>query len=83
MDAYRAAKLRLFDTVLPPGAGAVVVWGIRDVPLTVGRSRRGALLAARTTITQSKAEEVTANLRTVRAIPLRLREAPPGDRLEV
>jgi len=28
-------------------------------------------------------EDVTANLRTVRAIPLRLREDPPGDRLEV
>jgi DNA ligase (NAD+) len=28
-------------------------------------------------------EDVTANLRTVRAIPLRLRDDPPGDRLEV
>ena len=28
-------------------------------------------------------EDVTANLRTVRAIPLRLREEPPGDTLEV
>ncbi|HUF07496.1 MAG TPA: NAD-dependent DNA ligase LigA, partial [Candidatus Binatia bacterium] len=28
-------------------------------------------------------EDVTANLRTVRAIPLSLREDPPGDRLEV
>ena len=28
-------------------------------------------------------EEVTANLRTVRAIPLRLRSDPPGDQLEV
>ena len=28
-------------------------------------------------------EDVTANLRTIRAIPLRLREDPPGDRLEV
>jgi DNA ligase (NAD+) len=28
-------------------------------------------------------EDVTANLRTVRAIPLRLREDPPGERLEV
>ncbi|HEX6129915.1 MAG TPA: NAD-dependent DNA ligase LigA [Candidatus Limnocylindria bacterium] len=28
-------------------------------------------------------EDVTANLRTVRAIPLRLRADPPGDRLEV
>jgi DNA ligase (NAD+) len=28
-------------------------------------------------------EDVTANLRTVRAIPLRLRHDPPGDRLEV
>jgi DNA ligase (NAD+) len=31
----------------------------------------------------STGEDVTANLRTVRAIPLRLREDPPGDRLEV
>jgi DNA ligase (NAD+) len=28
-------------------------------------------------------EDVTANLRTVRAVPLRLRADPPGDRLEV
>lgn len=28
-------------------------------------------------------EDVTANLRTVRAIPLRLRSAPPGERVEV
>jgi DNA ligase (NAD+) len=28
-------------------------------------------------------EDVTANLRTVRAIPMTLREEPPGDRLEV
>jgi DNA ligase (NAD+) len=28
-------------------------------------------------------EDVTANLRTIRAIPLRLRSDPPGDRLEV
>jgi DNA ligase (NAD+) len=28
-------------------------------------------------------EDVTANLRTIRAIPLRLRADPPGDRLEV
>jgi DNA ligase (NAD+) len=28
-------------------------------------------------------EDVTANLRTVRAIPIRLRAAPPGERLEV
>ena len=28
-------------------------------------------------------EDVTANLRTVRAIPLRLRADPPGDQLEV
>ncbi|HET8571433.1 MAG TPA: NAD-dependent DNA ligase LigA [Candidatus Limnocylindria bacterium] len=31
----------------------------------------------------STGEDVTANLRTVRAIPLRLREDPPGERLEV
>jgi DNA ligase (NAD+) len=31
----------------------------------------------------STGEDVTPNLRTVRAIPLRLREDPPGDRLEV
>ena len=31
----------------------------------------------------STGEDVTANLRTVRAIPIRLHEDPPGDRLEV
>jgi len=31
----------------------------------------------------STGEDVTANLRTVRAIPMPLREDPPGDRLEV
>ncbi len=31
----------------------------------------------------STGEDVTANLRTIRAIPLRMRRDPPGDRLEV
>jgi DNA ligase (NAD+) len=44
-----------------------------------GRSfERGATRGDGTT-----GEDVTANLRTVRAIPLRLRADPPGDRLEV
>ena len=41
MDAYRAAKLRLFDTVLPPGAGAVLNADADDFPLfsSVARAR--------------------------------------------
>jgi UDP-N-acetylmuramoyl-L-alanyl-D-glutamate--2,6-diaminopimelate ligase len=41
MDGYRAAKLRLFDTVLPAGAGAVLNADCDDFPLfsSVARTR--------------------------------------------
>src|SRR5690606_24876807 len=42
MDAYRAAKLRLFDTVLPEGAGAVLNADSDEYPMfsAVARARR-------------------------------------------
>ena len=44
---------------------------------------RGALARGATRGDGYAGEDVTANLRTVRAIPLRLRSDPPGDQLEV
>ncbi|MBY0339422.1 MAG: UDP-N-acetylmuramoyl-L-alanyl-D-glutamate--2,6-diaminopimelate ligase [Acetobacteraceae bacterium] len=48
MDAYRTAKLRLFDTLLPPGAAAVAHGGMDDATLSairaVTRERRLRLI---------------------------------------
>ena len=53
--------------------------------LAIQPALRGPLAscAARPAATATTGEDVTANLRTVRAIPLRLRADPPGDQLEV
>jgi DNA ligase (NAD+) len=90
-NAFGADELREFDSRVRRGLGL----GADDPPVTYvcelkidglaislryegRRFVRGATRGDGTT-----GEDVTANLRTVRAIPLRLHEDPPGDRLEV
>ncbi|MGH2379821.1 MAG: DNA ligase LigA-related protein, partial [Candidatus Limnocylindria bacterium] len=90
-NAFGADELREFDTRVRRGLGR----GADEPPVTYvcelkidglaislryegRRFVRGATRGDGTT-----GEDVTANLRTVRAIPLRLHEDPPGDRLEV
>jgi DNA ligase (NAD+) len=90
-NAFGADELREFDTRVRRGLGL----GADDAPVGYvcelkidglaislryeGRTFvRGATRGDGTT-----GEDVTANLRTVRAIPLRLRTDPPGERLEV
>ena len=90
-NAFGHDDLREFDTRVRRGLGR----GADDPPVTYvcelkidglaislryegRRFVRGATRGDGTT-----GEDVTANLRTVRAIPMTLRENPPGDRLEV
>jgi len=90
-NAFGADELREFDTRVRRGLGR----GPDDPPVTYvcelkidglaislryegRRFVRGATRGDGAT-----GEDVTANLRTVRAIPLSLHEDPPGDRLEV
>jgi DNA ligase (NAD+) len=90
-NAFGADELREFDARVRRGLGR----GADDPPVTYvcelkidglaislqyqgRRFVRGATRGDGTT-----GEDVTANLRTVRAIPLALHEDPPGDRLEV
>ena len=90
-NAFGADDLREFDSRVRRGLGR----GAADAPVTYvcelkidglaislryegRRFVRGATRGDGTT-----GEDVTANLRTVRAIPLRLHTDPPGERLEV
>ena len=90
-NAFGHDELREFDTRVRRGLGLtdaaapvpyVCELKIDGLAISLryeGRSFvRGATRGDGTT-----GEEVTANLRTVRAIPLRLRSDPPGDQLEV
>jgi DNA ligase (NAD+) len=90
-NAFGHDELREFDARVRRGlgqvddaAGVVYVCELKIDGLAIslrydGRSFvRGATRGDGTT-----GEDVTPNLRTVRAIPLRLRADPPGDRLEV
>ncbi|MBA2264658.1 MAG: NAD-dependent DNA ligase LigA [Chloroflexi bacterium] len=90
-NAFGADELREFDTRVRRGLGR----GLDDPPVTYVcelkidglaislryEGRRFVRVATRGDGTTG--EDVTANLRTVRAIPLSLHEDPPGDRLEV
>lgn len=88
-NAFSADELREFDARVRRGLGradepVAYVCELKIDGLAISlryegrRFVRGATRGDGTT-----GEDVTANLRTVRAIPLRLREDPPGDRLEV
>ena len=90
-NAFGADDLREFDTRVRRGLGRgaddppvayvceLKIDGLAISLLYEGRRfLRGATRGDGTT-----GEDVTPNLRTVRAIPLSLHEVPPGDRLEV
>ena len=90
-NAFGHDELREFDTRVRRGLGLaddapgvtyvceLKIDGLATSLRYEGRSFvRGATRGDGTT-----GEDVTANLRTVRAIPLRLRSDPPGDQLEV
>jgi UDP-N-acetylmuramoyl-L-alanyl-D-glutamate--2,6-diaminopimelate ligase len=71
LDAYRTAKLRLFDTVLPPGATAVLNTDCDDFPIfsTVARTRGLKLMGYGRT-----ADEIRLN---------RIQPLPDGQLLEI
>jgi len=89
-NAFSADDLREFDARVRRGLGRAAdepvayVCELKIDGLAISlryegrRFVRGATRGDGTT-----GEDVTPNLRTIRAIPLRLREDPPGDRLEV
>jgi DNA ligase (NAD+) len=90
-NVFGADDLREFDTRVrrglgrgpdDPPVGYVCELKIDGLAISLRyegrRFQRGATRGDGTT-----GEDVTANLRTVRAIPLSLHEEPPGDRLEV
>ncbi|HEV8053600.1 MAG TPA: NAD-dependent DNA ligase LigA [Candidatus Limnocylindrales bacterium] len=90
-NAFGADELREFDArvrrgldldVTDPAVTYVCELKIDGLAISLRydgrRFLRGATRGDGTT-----GEDVTANLRTVRAIPLRLHEDPPGDRMEV
>ncbi|MEA2651620.1 MAG: ligase [Chloroflexota bacterium] len=90
-NAFGADELRDFDARVRRGLGR----GADDPPITYVCELKidGLAISLRydgrrfvrgaTRGDGSTGEDVTPNLRTVRAIPLRLHEDPPGDRLEV
>jgi DNA ligase (NAD+) len=90
-NVFSSDELREFDSRVRRGLGRTVddppityvcelkIDGLAISLLYEGRHfRRGATRGDGAT-----GEDVTANLRTVQAIPLRLKEDPPGERLEV
>ncbi|MEP6680920.1 MAG: NAD-dependent DNA ligase LigA [Chloroflexota bacterium] len=90
-NSFNADELRDFDTRVRRGLGL----GEGDAPvqyvcelkidgLAISLRYEGrSFVRGATRGDGATGEDVTANLRTVRAIPLRLRADPPGDRLEV
>ncbi len=90
-NSFNADELREFDTRvrrglgLAEGAPAVrYVCELKLDGLAISLRYEGrSFVRGATRGDGATGEDVTANLRTVRAIPLRLRADPPGDRLEV
>ncbi len=90
-NVFSADELREFDARVRRGLGL----GVDGAPVTYVcelkidglaislRYEGRAFVQGSTRGDGTTGEDVTANLRTVRAIPLRLRREPPGDRLEV
>ena len=90
-NAFGHDELREFDTRVrrglglaegDPGVGYVCELKIDGLAISLRYEGRSFVRGA-TRGDGSTGEDVTPNLRTVRAIPLRLRTDPPGDRLEV
>ncbi len=95
-NAYNDDELRAFDERVRKGLGQVLSDPALDPPSAIayvaelkidGLSialtyENGRLLRGATRGDGSRGEEVTANVRTIRAIPLSLRNGPPG-RVEI
>jgi DNA ligase (NAD+) len=81
-NAYNEAELRAFDERVRKGLGQASVSYVAELKIdglsialtyTVGRLVRGA-----TRGDGVRGEDVTSNVRTIRAVPLTLRNGPPG-----
>jgi DNA ligase (NAD+) len=87
-NAYNEAELRAFDERVRKGAGlgeapVDYVAELKIDGLSIALTyENGCLVRGATRGDGTRGEEVTANVRTIRAIPLALAGAPPG-RLEV
>ncbi len=90
-NAFGHDELREFDQRVrrgldladeDPGVTYVCELKIDGLAISLRYEGRGFVRGA-TRGDGSTGEDVTANLRTVRAVPLRLRDDPPGDQLEV
>jgi DNA ligase (NAD+) len=90
-NSFNADELRDFDTRVRRGLGLTdadppvpYVCELKIDGLAISLRYEGrSFVRGATRGDGATGEDVTANLRTVRAIPLRLRADPPGDRLEV
>ncbi|MDQ2853905.1 MAG: NAD-dependent DNA ligase LigA [Chloroflexota bacterium] len=90
-NAFGHDELREFDARVRKGLGLVegepevaYVCELKIDGLAISLRYEGrSFVRGATRGDGSTGEDVTPNLRTVRAIPLRLRQDPPGDRLEV
>jgi DNA ligase (NAD+) len=90
-NSFNADELREFDTRVRRALGLTdadpavrYVCELKIDGLAISLRYEGKSFVRGTTRGDgATGEDVTANLRTVRAIPLRLRADPPGDRLEV
>ncbi|MGH2445116.1 MAG: NAD-dependent DNA ligase LigA [Candidatus Limnocylindria bacterium] len=90
-NVFGADELREFDTRVRRGLGrgpddspVVYVCELKIDGLAISLRYEGRTFVRGVTRGDgTTGEDVTPNLRTVRAIPLRLHEDPPGDRLEV
>jgi DNA ligase (NAD+) len=81
-NAYNEQELREFDERVRRGAGAAGVEYVTELKID-GLSiallyEDGHLVRAATRGDGTRGEDVTSNARTIRAIPLRLRQAPHG-----
>ena len=87
-NAYNEEELRAFDERVRRGAGAsdepvAYVAELKIDGLSIALTyEEGRLIRGATRGDGSRGEEVTANVRTIRAVPLAIRGGPPG-RLEV
>ena len=89
-NVFSADELREFDARVRRGLGRAADEAVRYVcelkidGLAISLRYEGRdFVRGATRGDGTTGEDVTPNLRTIRAIPLRLREDPPGDRLEV
>jgi DNA ligase (NAD+) len=90
-NAFGHDELREFDTRVRRGLaltdadpGVTYVCELKIDGLAISLRYEGrSFVRGATRGDGATGEDVTANLRTVRAVPLRLRDDPPGDQLEV